>query len=386
MPVFSTSPKHTPAAKEGRSEAEDAIMGGNMSETTPEVVERVEQARLTDLTGVDIDDVYEQMDWLLESRPTPMDLYSKWERQNWSTQDLDFSEDAEHWQNMTGVFEGFRTELRRTFTLFFLGKKAVTDTLSPLVHAAPDEPARIFLSTQLVDEARHAVFFSRFFDEVIGVQGGLSAALAALRDKTVGGFRTIFDNQLVEATDAVRLDPTDYGKWVEGITIYHLVVEGMLALTGQKYLLSLLREMGMLPGFYAGFTAVARDESRHVNFGVRALMEAGVRDRAFLDRVADTIFRLLEPAVRTVAAPDRQFVISPEESPENLRINPYEVRDFSLNSLTKRLRVVGLPQATVDEVTKRGIEYYSACWAEYEDNFGEEHPYRFWERMAPAAG
>ena len=354
--------------------------------TTPEVVQRVDSASLGEMTKVDIEDVYRQMDWVLEQRATPMDLYHRWEKQNWSTQDLDFSTDAEQWNSMAGVMEGIRTEFQRTFTLFFIGEQAVTDTLSPLVHAAPDEPARIFLSTQLVDEARHAVFFSRFFEDVIGVEGGLSAALAALRDKTVGGFRTIFDNQLVEATDAVRLDPTDYGKWVEGITIYHLVVEGMLALTGQKYLLSLLREMGMLPGFYAGFTAVARDESRHVNFGVRALMEAGVRDRSFLDRVADTIFRLLEPAVRTVAAPDRQFVITPEESPENLRINPYEVRDFSLNSLTKRLRVVGLPGEVVDEVTKRGITYYGECWAEYEDNFGEEHPYRFWDRMAAAAG
>lgn len=352
----------------------------------PEVVRRVDDASLKEMTSVDIDDVYTQMDWVLQQRATPMDLYHRWEKQNWSTQDLDFSQDSEQWNAMSGVMEGIRTEFQRTFTLFFIGEQAVTDTLSPLVHAAPDEPARIFLSTQLVDEARHAVFFSKFFDQVIGVRGGLSAALAALHSETVEGFRTIFDNQLVEATDAVRLDPTDYGKWVEGITIYHLVVEGMLALTGQKYLLGLLREMQMLPGFYAGFTAVARDESRHVNFGVRALMEAGVRDRSFLDRVAETIFRLLEPAVRTVAAPDRKFVITPEESPENMRINPYEVRDFSLNSLTKRLRVVGLPTSVVEEVTRRGIGYFDACWAEYEANFSEEHPYRFWERMATTAG
>src|SRR5688500_11128901 len=345
----------------------------------PEGVKRVDDASLKEMQKVDIEDVYTQMDWVLQQRATPMDLYHRWERQNWSTQDLDFSVDAEQWNAMSGVMEGIRTEFQRTFTLFFIGEQAVTDTLSPLVHAAPDEPARIFLSTQLVDEARHAVFFSMFSDAVIGVRGALSAALAEVHSETVEGFRTIYDKQLVDATEAVRLVPGDYGKWVESITIYHLVVEGMLALTGQKYLLSLLRELQMLPGFYAGFTAVARDESRHVNFGVRALMEAGVRDRVFLDRVTETIFGLLEPAVRTVAAPDRKFIITPEESPENVRINPYEVREFSLNSLTKRLRVIGLPSSVIDEVTKRGISYYDACWAEYEDNFGEEHPYRFWE-------
>jgi ribonucleoside-diphosphate reductase beta chain len=360
-------------------------MGGDMADPAPEVVRRVEQARLGDLTKVDIDDVYEQMDWLLQSRPSPMDLYRRWEKQNWATQDLDFSEDAAHWADMTGFFEGIRIELQRTFTLFFLGEQAVTDTLSPLVHAAPDEPSRIFLSTQLVDEARHAVFFSRFFDEVIGIQGGLSAALAAVRDETVDGYRKVFDEELYTSTDAVRKDPTDYEKWIEGITIYHLIVEGMLALTGQKFLLGIIREMGILPGFYTGFTAVARDESRHVNFGVRAIMEAGVRERRLLEVVQDVVFRCLEPACRLVAAPERKFAISPEESPENLQINPYDVRAFSLNSLTKRLRVAGLSQEVADEITRRGIEYYDEAWREYEQLHGEQHPYRYFDRLAGAA-
>jgi ribonucleoside-diphosphate reductase beta chain len=351
-----------------------------MSDTT-ETVDRVDNASLHELRSVDIDDVYVQMDYVLQSRATPMDLYHRWENQNWSTQDLDFTEDLEHWNGLTGVFKGFQTELQRTFTLFFIGEQAVTDTLSPLVHAAPDEPARIFLSTQLVDEARHAVFFSRFFDQVIGISGGLSAALDQLRDHTVGGFRTIFDNQLVEATEAVRIDPHDYGKWVEAIAIYHLIVEGMLALTGQKFLLGTLRTLGILPGFYSGFTAIARDESRHVNFGVRAIMEAGVRDRDLLDRVTDVVFRLLEPAVRTVAAPDRKFAITPEEVPENLRVNPYEIREFSLNSLTKRLKVAGIPETVLHEIHERGISYYDASWTEYEDIHGVEHPRRFYDRL-----
>jgi ribonucleoside-diphosphate reductase beta chain len=355
------------------------------NDSTEQVVGRVEGASLQELRDVAIDDVYVQMDWLLDSRPTPMDLYHRWEKQQWSTQDLDFSEDAQQWSDMGGFMEGIRTELQRSFTLFFVGEQAVTDTLSPLVHAAPDEASRIFLSTQLVDEARHSVFFSKFFDEVIGISGGLSAALDQIRDRVVGGFRTIFDRDLVAATEAVRENPHDYGAWVEGITVYHLIIEGMLALTGQKFLLGVIRDMGILPGFYAGFTAVARDESRHVNFGVRALMEAGVRDPAHLDRVSDVIDRLLEPACRIVAAPDRRFAISPEETPPNLRISPYDVRDFSLTSLTKRLRVAGIPNEACEQVTERGRTFYDAAWEEYEAIHGEEHPRRFYDRMASAS-
>lgn len=352
----------------------------------PQVVQRVEAASLREMRHVDIDDVYEQMDWLLRSRATPMDLYNRWENQNWNTQDLDFSEDVVQWKAMGDGFEGIRTELQRTFTLFFVGEQAVTDTLAPLVHAAPDEPSRIFLATQLVDEARHAVFFSRFFEEVIGIRGGLSAALGQMRDRVVAGFQTIFDDDLVQATDAVRLAPHDYGAWVEGIALYHLIIEGMLALTGQKYLLGLLREMGIMPGFYAGFTAVARDESRHVNFGVRALMEAGIRDPQLLERVETTVFRVLESACRIVAAPDRRFAIAPEETPPNLHINPYGVRSFSLASLTKRLRVVGLSDATCERITALGNGYYDTAWGDYEDIHGEEHPRRYFDRLATAGG
>jgi ribonucleoside-diphosphate reductase beta chain len=351
-------------------------------ESTAQVAERIEQASLNDLRRVDIDDVYVQMDHLLDTRPTPMDLYYRWEKQNWSTQDLDFSEDTTHWESMTGLFEGFRTELQRSFTLFFVGEQAVTDTLAPLVHGAPDEPSRIFLSSQLVDEARHAVFFSRFFDEVIGIKGGLSEALAVTRGHILGDFKTMFDRDLVEATDAVRLNPDSYEAWVEGITVYHLIIEGMLALTGQKFLLGIVRELGILPGFYTGFTAVARDESRHVNFGVRALMEAGMRDPKLLDNVESVVFRLLEPACRIVVGPETKYAIKVEETPPNLQINPYDVRAFSLNSLTKRLRVAGLSKEVCDEVTRRGIEYYDAGWAEYEELHGEEHPYRYFDRMA----
>lgn len=355
-----------------------------MDASVEKVVKRVDDATLAELRNVDIEDVYVQMDEMLKARPTPLDLYFRWERQNWATQDLDFTEDRQHWASMEGPFGGIREELQRTFTLFFLGEQAVTDTLSPLVHAAPDEPSRNFLSTQLVDEARHSVFFSRFFEEVVGIEGGITAALEQLRDRTVDGYRVLFDNDLVEATEAVREAPHDYKAWVRGIATYHLVIEGMLALTGQRYLLGIVRQMEILPGFYAGFTAVARDESRHVNFGVRALMEAGVRDREHLDVVSDQIYKLLPAACRIVAAPDRRFVISPEETPEDLQINPFDVRDFSMNSLLKRLKVIGLPEATLDDMRAKAMGYYDQAWAEYERIHDEEHPYRYFERMAAA--
>lgn len=57
-----------------------------------------------------------------------------------------------------------------SLSAFFKGEACVTDTLGPYVTAMPDEEMRIFLTTQLSDEARHTVFFARFFREVLGVE------------------------------------------------------------------------------------------------------------------------------------------------------------------------------------------------------------------------
>ena len=61
--------------------------------------------------------------------------------------------------------------------MFFYGEDAVADGLSPYIEAAPKEEQKYFLATQQVDEARHAVFFHRFFKEVIGVEGSIADGL-----------------------------------------------------------------------------------------------------------------------------------------------------------------------------------------------------------------
>ena len=52
-----------------------------------------------------------------------------------------------------------------------------------------------------------------------------------------------------------------------------MVIEGMLALTGQHFIIEYNEEKGTLPGFVEGFSNVARDEHRHVAFGARFLRD-----------------------------------------------------------------------------------------------------------------
>jgi ribonucleoside-diphosphate reductase beta chain len=351
-----------------------------MARAIEDIVRDVEAADVKGLERIEIDDVYQQMDHLMQVRPSPLDLYARWERQQWAVADLDFTQDKVHWENLS-QFAGIGEQLQQTWTLFFIGEQAVTDTLGPIIHAAPTEEDRIFLATQVVDEARHTVFFMRFFDEVLGISGGLGGALNAIRPDAVRGFQKIFDTHLADAVEQVRLHPSDYATWLQGVTIYHFVVEGMLALTGQKFILRTLRQFGVMPGFYAGFTAVTRDESRHVNWGVGALRDGIVQGLS--EPVESMIEQTLEPACWTILAPDREIPIEdPDMVPENLRISPLEIIEFSLQSLTKRLRVAGLSKEFCEKVVSDGKRYYANGVGEYEDRFGKEHPIRWWERRA----
>src|SRR5437868_4996696 len=213
---------------------------------TLEAIRRVEETPLRELVNVTVEDVAIQMDSLLDPGLDSSTSYHRWETQQWAVSDLDFSQDKVQWSNIPApVQKGLRT----TMILFFVGEQIVTDTLAPVLHAAPLEDERIFLATQIADEARHAVFFDRYFEEVLGHRGGIHAAMVDFGPATREGYRRIFYGELPAAIDRCRLDPKDPVAFVEAVVTYHLIVEGYLALGGQRNTLRLLRRIGILPGF-----------------------------------------------------------------------------------------------------------------------------------------
>jgi ribonucleoside-diphosphate reductase beta chain len=343
-----------------------------------DAVELVERTPLTGLADLETDVVYTHVDYLGRELPGPVDLYQRWERQQWSATEIDFSVDRRDWESL---HPAIREQLETTFGGFFYGEQAVTDTLSPLLIGAPDEVNRLFLSTQVVDEARHSYFFARLYHDVLGVPGGLPEALAYVGEvrQNSGGYGRIFDphdGELVKATEAVRLDPSNYGLWVEAVTVYHLMIEALLALPGQRRTLRLLRENDLLPGFRAGFTAVTRDESRHVSYGVWALRQAvGAGQEEHIRTIVD---RLL-PYSLTVYAGSAARLPDPRLLPPTTRLDPRDQWSFVVEALVKRIRSAGLAPDYVTDVERRA---WGLIWdgvARYEREFGE-HPVRAWER------
>src|SRR5690349_20219465 len=191
------------------------------------------------------------------------DLYRRWEKGNWSAMELDFSEDRVEWHEKFSDLE--RRAALWNYSLFFHGEDSVTDNLSPYIDAAPREEQKYFLATQQVDEARHAIFFHRFFKEVIGVGDSIASTLAYTEQFHNWGYRNVFD-RLDRMADELRRDRS-LPKFAQAITLYHLVVEGTHAQPGQHFIEDYFAKSGDLPGFSEGMVNVSRDEQRHIGFG-----------------------------------------------------------------------------------------------------------------------
>ena len=203
------------------------------------------------------------------------DLYARWERGNWKATELDFTEDARQWREDFTDFE--RQAAIWNYCLFFWGEDAVADNLSPYIDAAPLEEQKYFLTTQQVDEARHAVFFKRFMQEVCGIgDGTMAGGLQAIRPQLTPGFRKIFD-RLDTMADELRKDRSP-AKLAAAVTLYHVVIEASLAQPGQHFISSYLERRDQLPAFREGMENIAADEQRHIGFGVKLLSDLNRED------------------------------------------------------------------------------------------------------------
>lgn len=298
-------------------------------------MDKIARAGLRELGDIRIDDVLSFIDRGIEKMPSFMDLYRRWESQQWSVGDLDFSLDRADWEQSSDIEKKATLWSHR---LFFNGEERVTATLAPFVWAAPTPEIEIFLSTQMVDEARHTVFFQRWWHEVVGTDAkDLSALLAEIRPHANEGYNTLFYDLLPATAQRLASNPKDFDAFIEGVTMYHIVIEATIALTGQRFELESIREQGLTNrGFYQGFTAVARDESRHVSFGIKVLQEA-VRSDAerYAPLIQKTLLQCLPLITGVLDPPDPSYITEFGHTES-------EILQFAFDSLNKRLRAIGI--------------------------------------------
>jgi ribonucleotide reductase beta subunit family protein with ferritin-like domain len=265
------------------------------------------------------------------------DLYARWERGNWRATEVDFSQDRIDWH------ERMSPEQRRgalwIFTLFFHGEDSVADTLGPYIEAAPLEEQKEFLTTQQVDETRHTIFFKRFFEEVVGIgDGTVGGTLKATLPELTWGHRQTFGH-LEDMAQRLKRRPDDRLLLARGVTLYHIMIEGGLAQSGQHILETKLEELDLLPGFRDGMRNVALDEQRHIAFGVRLLADLYREDpQAVQDAIVEE-FRETLPMTTCVA----EIPGWDESYTTSLNYTLEELYEEGARMQEARLRAVGLP-------------------------------------------
>ena len=268
------------------------------------------------------------------------ELYSLWERQQWAVQDIDFSQDRIDWHERIPAEE--RYQRMAGLSSFFIGEQRVAAELGPMMRAAPEEDMRIFLCTQIADEARHVAFFDRFYAEVGVLEASdLGARLEETSVHVNESFERLFDQMLKDRVDRLAAEPEDLETLVEAITLYHMIIEGMLALTGQHFIISYNEQQGTLPGFVEGFNKVARDEHRHVAFGARFLRDMAERDSKYADAIQRTLVEC-GPAADGVLTPKWAEEQGLDDDAEVFGYTLTETRAFAMKALERRLKVIGL--------------------------------------------
>ncbi|MDE3070234.1 MAG: ribonucleotide-diphosphate reductase subunit beta [Acidobacteriota bacterium] len=267
------------------------------------------------------------------------DLYARWERGNWRATELDFSEDARQWREELTDFE--RTAALWQYSLFFWGEDAVADNLSPYIDAAPLEEQKYFLATQQVDEARHAVFFKRFMQEVCGAGSGTAASgLTAIKPQLTPGFKKIFGRLDTMAAE-LRADRSR-PRLAAGVALYHMVIEASLAQPGQHMITDYLEHRNILPAFREGMANVATDEQRHIAFGVKILADLQREDPRVPRAVANLLREVLPYTSQVLQPPgwDERYITCFGYTYEQIGV-------AGVTSLNKRLQAAGLPMESL---------------------------------------
>lgn len=305
-----------------------ALYEGPRTLHTDEVAD-IERRDLSAIRNVDIDDVLEYVHSGLRSLPDFETLYRKYLQQRWNVYELDFAQDRLDWtEKMT---EQERESFVGISSGFHHGERQVEIEL-PVFMIGASEEEKLHIAAQIEDEARHTVFFDRFYREVVGLEGEdimavLDESFPWVQETFVGPF-----GLLAYQAEELRRAPYDEQARVRYATTYFLWIEGVLALSVMKVTLSYARWRGFLPAYYAGFTATCRDESRHVQGGMRYLQDAVRRDPTMLREIHDTLGTIL----RLSGVASRQVYYEP------LGWTAEEVRCLLFQQLRRKLNDVGI--------------------------------------------
>ncbi|MER7402474.1 ribonucleotide-diphosphate reductase subunit beta [Streptomyces sp. NPDC000070] len=294
----------------------------------------LDDASLAEMPRIPVADVFRHADLVTAQRPQPQALYERWEKQQWSAQAIELGQDREDYERR--LPKAARKALEESIATFIIGEYTGLDLLGPILTGAPEERDHLYLGTQIADETRHTQLMLRLGEEVLGLDPDPRRMLTQAWNMVTSPHRDLSRLE-TEVIRELQEHPSDYRRWLRAVALFHLITEGVLALVGQRAIVRSLHGVPMLSGVKAGFTAMARDESRHVSFGLHALRQ-GVNE-GYGDDIREVIEQGAPIALRI------------EEGGEAERTDQGPtMRDLGIDSLRKQLRLIGIEDAFADHV------------------------------------
>jgi ribonucleoside-diphosphate reductase beta chain len=269
----------------------------------------------------------------------PRDLYFLWERRQWAVGALDFKQDCRDWAELN---QDQRVTIIGSIAAIFAGEHRVAGEFSPIILAADDEQEAAFLATQLVDEVRHMHFFDRFWREVlVPDEDSTSKAIEGARARCNSAHSELFDRRLMQSMSRLRTDPRDVEAKIEAVAIYHLVIEGMMGLTAQHFLLDYFEKKSICPAAVVGLRNVKRDEHRHVAYGTWYLRRKCREQDRYGLIVQSLLMELLPLAASVLIEGEPTGVCDGLDPVEFLDYPSAEVSYYALTGLSRRMKVTG---------------------------------------------
>ena len=281
------------------------------------------------------------LDW----ESVPMRLFQKAKKLGtWDPQAIDFTNDRADWESFDDTERDF---LLRTLTLFQAGEEGVTSDLLPLIMAVADEgrlEEEIFLTSFLWEEAKHVEFFRRWLDQIALATGDLESYLTP-------SYRTLFLVELPQALSALKADQSTEAQIRASVT-YNMIIEGVLAETGYHGFRQSLEANHKLPGLLEGVRYIARDESRHIRYGVFLLNRLINASPTGWEVMNQRMNELLGPALGVVSEFWEHY--DDEHGPFGQRMQTYI--DFASTQFDKRMKVLERDRGkSLDEIVKAAV-------------------------------
>ncbi len=267
------------------------------------------------------------------------DLYEKAKREQWNatTQlawDTEVDPESEiipQRFNPLRDFAGFKkldakgqrhfqhAQLAWTLSQFLHGEQGALITASQLVGATPWMDAKLYASSQTMDEARHVEVFSRYLAEKLEWEFPINENL-----------KKLLDNILLDS------------RWDLKYLGMQILVEGLaMAAFANMY------QMAEEPLIKSLVHNVMRDESRHVAFGVLSL-------KGFYDDMPANERRVREDFVMEACELMRDRLVG-EDVARVFGWNPKEVREIVLESPTMQLFRQLLFMRVVPNIKRLGL-------------------------------